>query len=84
MKSIRIYLRKARQEEEWLNEEHKMTKTTGNDIPTSQEVEEVALLHELGDDVVGGRGGADGEQRDQVTMAELFHHLHLQLELLVV
>ena len=61
-----------------------MTKTTGNDMTTSQEVEEVALLHELGDDVVGGRGGADGEQRDEVTMAELLHHLHLPLKLHVV
>ena len=51
---------------------------------TSQEAEQVALLHELCDDVEGGGVCGDGEETDEVPMPELLQHLGLQLELTVV
>ena len=52
--------------------------------PTSEEAEQVALLHELGDDVIGGGGGAHGHQGDEVRVTQGFENLHLPLKLLMV
>ncbi len=43
-------------------------------VTGSEEVEEVPVLHELGDDVVGGLPGADADEADQVWMSHGFHY----------
>lgn len=56
----------------------------GGEELTSEEAEQAALLHQLRDDPVRPGGRADGEQRDQVAVAEVLQDLDLRLELTVV
>lgn len=53
---------------------------------TSEEVEQTAFLHQLGDDPVRRRGRADSKQRDEVTVTvtETLKNLNFPLKLTVV
>ena len=47
-------------------------------VGEAQVVEQVAVGHELGEDVVGGLAGADAEQLHQVRVLHLLHDRRLQ------